>query len=94
MVIVLADMSEMFDRVGHVHMLPHLDDIGLCPEVTPESTQGGVTVFGNRKDIGYADDIGLSQAIPSTNTGDTSVAIEAQQLGKWSASNNTLINEG
>ncbi len=46
----------------------------------------------NTLDIEYADDIGLSQAIPLTSIhSDTSVAMEVQQLDKWAASNDIRI---
>ncbi|KAJ8358657.1 hypothetical protein SKAU_G00151820 [Synaphobranchus kaupii] len=41
----------------------------------------------------YADDVGLSRAIPLTNIhSDTSMQMEAKQLDEWAASNNMVLN--
>ncbi|KAJ8381215.1 hypothetical protein SKAU_G00019930 [Synaphobranchus kaupii] len=76
-------------------------------EVTSGVPQGGVvslylfllhmstrkTVFDNTLDTGYADDVGLSQAIPLTNIhSDRSMEMEAKQLDEWAASSNMLLN--
>ncbi|KAJ8353276.1 hypothetical protein SKAU_G00208430 [Synaphobranchus kaupii] len=51
------------------------------------------TVFDNTLDTGYADDVGLSWAIPLTNIhSDRSMEMEAKQLDEWAASSNMLLN--
>ncbi|KAJ8417503.1 hypothetical protein AAFF_G00223460 [Aldrovandia affinis] len=51
------------------------------------------TVLSGTPDTGHADDVGLSQAIPLTNIeSDTTMGKEMEQLNKWAASNNMLLN--
>uniref|UniRef100_A0A8C7G191 Reverse transcriptase domain-containing protein n=1 Tax=Oncorhynchus kisutch TaxID=8019 RepID=A0A8C7G191_ONCKI len=49
--------------------------------------------YSDTLDIGYADDVGLSRAIPLTIIKeDTSMDLEAKQLEEWATSNNMLLN--
>lgn len=76
-------------------------------EVTSGVPQGGVVspyvfllymatrdaVFEDTLDVGYADDIGLSRAIPICDIKtDTSMRPEAQRLDEWAAKNNMMLN--
>ncbi|KAK6325851.1 hypothetical protein J4Q44_G00051930, partial [Coregonus suidteri] len=76
-------------------------------EVTSGVPQGGVfqpylfllhmstrkVVFSDTLDTGYADDVGLSRAIPLTSVQeDTSMGLEIQQLEEWATSNNMVLN--
>lgn len=51
------------------------------------------TAFSDTLDTGYADDVGLSRAIPLTNIyNDRSMEMEAKQLDDWAADNNMQLN--
>ncbi|KAJ8391003.1 hypothetical protein AAFF_G00097810 [Aldrovandia affinis] len=51
------------------------------------------TVLSDTVDTGYADNVGLSQAIPLTNIeSDTTMGMETEQLDKRASPNNMLLN--
>ena len=50
-------------------------------------------VFEDTLDVGYADKIGLSRAIPIANImSDTSMCLEAKRLDEWAAKNKMMLN--
>lgn len=76
-------------------------------EVTSGVPQGGVVspyvfllptatqdaMFEDTLDVGYADDFGLSRAIPiSSIMSDTSMCQEAQRLDEWAAKSKMILN--
>ncbi|KAJ8398077.1 hypothetical protein AAFF_G00431540 [Aldrovandia affinis] len=89
--VLSADMSKAFNHVDHAKLLQHLADIKLCPRLLAwlhsyttgrrqrVMTNGAYSVRGDIRR--YADNVGLSRAIPLTNIESiTTMGMEMEQL--------------